>query len=70
MKCRKIHFLQREREQCLAGTSQGKPTQLRADVLKINVLYLSPHEVPKLYSGIIVLSPGLYKSGAVLAKSQ
>lgn len=57
-----------ERAQCLAGASQGKPTPLRADVLKIYVLYLSPHEAPKLCSGIIVPFPVSCKSRAVLAK--
>ena len=68
MNCRRIHFPQRRENSALNRESQGKPPQLRADVLKINVLYLSPHEAHKLYCDIIALSLVPYKSGTMLAK--
>lgn len=67
MKCR-IHFPQRRKNSALNRESQGKPPQLRSDVLKITVLYLSPHEARKLYCDITALSLVPYKSGTMLAK--
>lgn len=58
MNCRRIYFPQRTDSSALHEASQGKPIQLRENLLKINVLYLSPNNAPKLY--IVVPLPYLW----------